>query len=676
MSLLAPRMAQPERASVVLPTVTCSSCSDCIPLSSLGEHICRSAPRLTGRAAPRPAQITIPTPGSYRDPSSLDRALPRPAFAGPSSVTSSPGSSSLMIPDVGSGRSSPAGGLSPHGGSSPAIRTPSPTNPFFPQISVEDKGGSVSFGLGLSVASRPEGPFPTDAPLPRGASDLSALSGESGMAGVGRRAFQAAAWGVTAGITMAQSVRNRQEQPTRPTMPPSSFSLPGAGPPHQGSRSAGPVPSSLPPWQSQMPSNSSATASSSAHGRQRSGTDAKSPLPPFEGLSAPVPQRSASAMDRPAQTFSPPPRSTSVSGSKHGHQSKQSIASTTSSHSSYENGNPISQLLQARATERKGSSDSKKFFDKYQEMQRTNSKSSTATSRLLPGDRRDSHDREESDRLVDSPQQSVLDMEDEASALPWATPRLAESPDIKQGEFREKTHQRHAPSDSESSSGSSRSGRYGASGASCEEVVTPSGSIEGVSTNPIARVYSARPLKQIHEMEEEENERVVFGAPVDSPRHSRTQLKTHMIRSESTSTASTNLKGTPSTSHSHSHSHSNSHSHSHSNSHSHSRSRTIPVRRIKTCQKCGETVGGTKKFVERDGVVLCEADWKKMYLPSCRKCTKLIETKMVSADDGQLKGKWHSHCFTCTRCDEPFTHGDFYVHAGKPWCQYHYAQET
>lgn len=350
-----------------------------------------------------------------------------------------------------------------------------------------------------------------------------------------------------------------------------------------------------------------------------------------------------------------------------GHAAKPSVASTSSSRSSYDHGDSVAKLLRARTDERKGSSDGKgKFFDKYKEMQRTTSNSSGGTSRLVPVDPRRSPEEDEDRELVDSPRQSVLDLEDEASALPWATPALAASPDIKQGEFREKTHQRQPTAGSDSSSGSSRSGRYGASGASCEEVVTPSGSIEGLSIHDRAngqngsRAYGARPLKQIHEMEEDENDRVIFGTPVDSPPRTRNP-RANMIRSESNSTIDTTTKDSTT---------------SHSHSHSHSRSRTAPVRRIKMCQKCGETVGGTKKFVERDGVVLCEADWKKMYLPTCRKCSKLIETKMVSADDGQLKGKWHSHCFTCTRCDEPFGGGDFYVHAGKPWCQYHYAQET
>lgn len=119
----------------------------------------------------------------------------------------------------------------------------------------------------------------------------------------------------------------------------------------------------------------------------------------------------------------------------------------------------------------------------------------------------------------------------------------------------------------------------------------------------------------------------------------------------------------------------------------HARSRTAPEvrsvsvasnysdRRRKTCQKCGETVGGSARFVERDGIVLCEKDWKKLYLPSCRRCSLPIEKSAVSSSDGQLKGKWHRACFTCERCEKPFAGDSFYVHGGKPWCQYHYHEE-
>jgi hypothetical protein len=98
-------------------------------------------------------------------------------------------------------------------------------------------------------------------------------------------------------------------------------------------------------------------------------------------------------------------------------------------------------------------------------------------------------------------------------------------------------------------------------------------------------------------------------------------------------------------------------------------------KRTKQCQNCLEVVGGSKRFVERDGVVLCEKDWKKLYLPSCRRCHLPIEKSAVSSSDGQLKGKWHKECFSCTKCSKPFEGDSFYVLAGKPWCQYHYHEE-
>lgn len=103
---------------------------------------------------------------------------------------------------------------------------------------------------------------------------------------------------------------------------------------------------------------------------------------------------------------------------------------------------------------------------------------------------------------------------------------------------------------------------------------------------------------------------------------------------------------------------------------------TSSARPRRQCANCGQAVGGSKRFVERDGIVLCEADWKKLYLPACRRCHKPIEKSAVSSSDGQLRGKWHRACFTCTRCDKPFAGNDFYVYDGRPWCQYHYAEEA
>lgn len=97
------------------------------------------------------------------------------------------------------------------------------------------------------------------------------------------------------------------------------------------------------------------------------------------------------------------------------------------------------------------------------------------------------------------------------------------------------------------------------------------------------------------------------------------------------------------------------------------------------------------------GDVLCEKDWKEMYLPKCRRCGLTIENQAVSSADGQLKGKYHRTCFDCSTChvsfrpttllrlfpphlliefpatsQKSFPDKEFYVFAGQPYCEYHY----
>ncbi|KAJ9096734.1 hypothetical protein QFC21_005004 [Naganishia friedmannii] len=91
----------------------------------------------------------------------------------------------------------------------------------------------------------------------------------------------------------------------------------------------------------------------------------------------------------------------------------------------------------------------------------------------------------------------------------------------------------------------------------------------------------------------------------------------------------------------------------------------------RVCQKCGQNLKG-KRFIDRDGIMLCESDWKEMFLPKCRRCEKPIETSAVSSRDGQLKGKWHRACFSCYKCSQEFEGESFYVHDDKPYCQLHY----
>lgn len=82
---------------------------------------------------------------------------------------------------------------------------------------------------------------------------------------------------------------------------------------------------------------------------------------------------------------------------------------------------------------------------------------------------------------------------------------------------------------------------------------------------------------------------------------------------------------------------------------------TTRRRSEKKCVKCGKKITDGK-WVQVDSTdssapsVLCEYDWKMLYLPKCRRCDKPIEGQAVGSADGQIKGKYHRDCFNCTSC--------------------------
>src|SRR5258708_2872397 len=95
-----------------------------------------------------------------------------------------------------------------------------------------------------------------------------------------------------------------------------------------------------------------------------------------------------------------------------------------------------------------------------------------------------------------------------------------------------------------------------------------------------------------------------------------------------------------------------------------SRSKTSPARTtaqssttrgkwvVKVCVRCQKKIedGRWVAIDQGSGNVLCEEDWKNLYLPKCRRCGLTIESHAVSSADGQLKGKYHRHCFNCSTC--------------------------
>lgn len=351
------------------------------------------------------------------------------------------------------------------------------------------------------------------------------------------------------------------------------------------------------------------------------------------------------------------------------HRRKESVSSTGSQRSTKDDN--ISQLLKARAGgEPAGEQKKPAFFEKYKQF--VSDGRNSAAMGVKPGP------------ITSSPENVALRIEEEEdeeeSALPWAT--KSDRPAGVPVNIASRSHSRQPTLDSSSShsSSSSRSGPNGgaSSGAESEEIVTPSQSWEGSLVDRVAVGSASRKphdpshrdvLEQIgEEDEEDEGDRVVFGFQ-SQPTAKPTPAQPQTVKSRPTLPDASIREA------------------------AHARSRTVPdlgpsggsssttgrggnsSKRTKQCQKCLEIVGGSKRFVERDGVVLCEKDWKKLYLPSCRRCHLPIEKSAVSSSDGQLKGKWHKACFSCTKCSKPFEGDSFYVLGGKPWCQYHYHEE-
>jgi hypothetical protein len=538
MSLTIPRPT--ERASVMLPTVTCSSCSAPIPLSSLGDHVCLPPSRATGsRSVPRPSQLSIPStrpvarsplaessPLGRSEPSSSSSASSssRP-FAGPSSVSSGSGSGSarrqappaLEIPP----RDSSARAPSPLSGggqyltqppTATSSRTPSPTNPFFPHHTEGD--GIVVHGLGLGVggSSRREGPYPTDRPLPAGISGPGLQDGASGMAGVGRRAFAAAAWGVRAGVAIAHAGAQRVS-PVEQAFPQLQQNQAHAGP------------STSPPLE--PPSRPTDRARSPFGNGANGNGNVVMPVPQVTGQSD---RPRAPLANRPSYSRNPSMSSTSTHVPSHERSSSaMSQRSVTaplpsthrraeSSSSSGSRDDSISQLLRARADPSQQQEKKPAFFEKYKQLVGVaDGRGSPILSLANP------------DKITSSPERTTLRIEDEdddddgESALPWMKATPNPSPAIPQVPISRPTlaprsisqvHSRQHTLDSSSghSSSSSRSGGNGGSGPESEEVVTPSQSWEGSLVDRVgglARKVGDRELEKIGEEDEEEGDRVV-----------------------------------------------------------------------------------------------------------------------------------------------------------------------
>ncbi|KXN91493.1 Paxillin [Leucoagaricus sp. SymC.cos] len=275
-SLLAPTTSQP-RASQVLPTVKCSSCSQPVPLAELGEHTCDKVPPVPSipklPSPPPPVNFAKPLPARVTSPGlpvagPLPQRLATPPIKSPQSPHAtrivppptdhprlSTGSLSPSLPQ----RSSPLAQHSRNNTSTSFQRArdfqPSPTLPLKPTLPTnpwpaDSRGRSTSSAsarppisptnsgpshTGMKPLASPSEASPSAPPpsMPGASTNNRVVSfvpeteigidtksgGEAGMAGVGRRGFAAAVRAATfvspGGYHHHHYPQNRRPEPPR-----------------------------------------------------------------------------------------------------------------------------------------------------------------------------------------------------------------------------------------------------------------------------------------------------------------------------------------------------------------------------------------------------------------------------------------------------------------------------
>ncbi|KAF8928842.1 hypothetical protein BGZ58_009336 [Dissophora ornata] len=90
------------------------------------------------------------------------------------------------------------------------------------------------------------------------------------------------------------------------------------------------------------------------------------------------------------------------------------------------------------------------------------------------------------------------------------------------------------------------------------------------------------------------------------------------------------------------------------------------------CYHCLKPIKPSVGHLEKNNRIYCHKDYKDLFLPKCKACGLSVEKDAVCAQDGKLKGKWHSGCFRCTTCKRGFPDKKFYVYKEAPYCRRHY----
>jgi paxillin len=89
------------------------------------------------------------------------------------------------------------------------------------------------------------------------------------------------------------------------------------------------------------------------------------------------------------------------------------------------------------------------------------------------------------------------------------------------------------------------------------------------------------------------------------------------------------------------------------------------------CTQCTQPFAGGQ-FFERDGKPYCETDFYDLFAPKCGQCNQAIRGDCINA----LGKQWHPEHFACSTCGKDFGNGSFFEHAGMPYCDQHYHNQT
>lgn len=81
------------------------------------------------------------------------------------------------------------------------------------------------------------------------------------------------------------------------------------------------------------------------------------------------------------------------------------------------------------------------------------------------------------------------------------------------------------------------------------------------------------------------------------------------------------------------------------------------------CKVCSDSLAG-KPFIEKEEAFYCEDCYYRTFNPPCGACNDVIKGQYITA----LDKAWHSDCFKCTECSNPFTGNSFRKHENRPYC--------